>query len=179
MDLPDLTTTQKVAAIVSVLTAVVGILATIFGWCGKAGRWIASRWKRESPGKGKLLFFIDQLQAPMWSSATITGKPGLQIVIRLQASNTTDHPFRIMAARIVGRKALQTNVGIQDLRSNMFGHDYPIPAHQIVDMSVHFILQTPAPEQETKELKGKLEFTDHNARKHRIRFTAHGPKGPA
>src|SRR5262249_6151236 len=133
--------------------------------------------RRGSVSKGKLLFFIDQLQRPFWSPASLAGKPGLQINIRLEASNTTDHAFRIMAVRNVGwNDAITAFCGVQDLQSEYYGHDYPIPAHQIVKVNAHFIFRMPPPENLAKEIKGKLELVDHNARKHRIRFAARGPR---
>ena len=173
MQLPDLTTAQTILAL---CTALVAVLGSIFGWFDKAWRGIQSLWERQSPDKGKLLFFVDQLHGAYWGAASNNGKPGLQIVINLEASNTTDYPCRIMAARILGRKASMTVLGVQDIKTNMYGHVYPIPAHRIVKMTVQFIFQTPTPEQPTEVLKGRLEFLDHNTRKHRIPFVAHGPQ---
>jgi len=159
----DIVAAQPLAAALVTFITLAGL---IFGLVGKARTWLVST-MRGWVTKGQLIFFVAALPGhrPFWGPATIGGKPGLQVGIRLEGSNMTDRAFRIMDVQL-GRRRPQSKIwGVQDPKSGMMGHDYPLPAGQITLVTVDFIFEDPPPTSTDTVLSERLTITMHDGRR--------------
>src|ERR1700681_1176798 len=101
MDLQSLQVTVALAA------SVLGILGTIFGWFGKAWKWISTlfRFRPETgvigiPKKTIILIPVSHQNALWWHMGSIGAQPAMQIVGDLNVTNISNHSIHIMGAKL-------------------------------------------------------------------------------
>ena len=134
----DVTAAQ---AIVTVVTGSLAILGVIFGWFGKAARWIASlRGSKlagtlDVPRKTMIVMPLSRPNALWWHMGTMNGQPAMQVVGTLSVTNISQHAVHVMHARL-RKPRLQGEAFTPSQSGNA-----AIPERAVCEVTLHFWIQ--------------------------------------
>jgi len=142
--IPDLQSAQIAVTIVGGLLAILGI---VFGWFGKAYRWIASKVRPkpspgiiEVPSKIMIIMPLAQSKALWWHMGGMNGHPAMQIVGDLSVTNISHYGLYIMGSKLrrpkaVGHALVQGESG--------YGIGNLIPERAVTNLRFDFYVQPP------------------------------------
>jgi hypothetical protein len=141
---------------------------------------IARIWQRwggrsEPPPAAALRLFMAPLSpAPSWHPAKAgDGTRLLQVVIHLEAKNTTDYAIRITSARLRDHPVEQASFTVALERGDASAHDFPVPARRMAHIMVMFFVRGPryAPGEAFSDV---VLLSDEQGREHRLKITVRG-----
>jgi hypothetical protein len=135
-------------------------------------RWVGSS---EPPPPPALRLFIAPLSpAPSWHPAKASdGARLLQVVVHLEAKNTTDHPIRIASARLRDHAVEQATFTIGLQRGDARGRDFAVPARRMAHVMVMFFVKG-ARYAPGEAFSDAVLLCDEQGREHRLKITVRG-----
>ena len=146
---------QAVQVAVGVAIGVLTILGTIFGWFGKAWRWLAALFKAkpsagtiEVPSKTMILIPMSRLNALWWHMGAVGNEPAMQIVGDLNVTNISKYGVFVMGARLRKPKAVGHAL-VRAHNGSMYG-PHVIPSGAVSDLRFDFFVQPPVREKGEK-----------------------------
>lgn len=167
-------TLATIAAIALSVSAITGHLSIVFKHIGAAFSFVVSSVRRRQPIQ-RLRFFPGLHYSGEWSPTRLGGRDALQIHIRLEASNMTPHPLRLMSARLRWMPSNTTTITVKDLNTGYHGHAYPIAPGAVVPVTVTFFCLARRPWR--RKLHATLLLTDHLGGVHKVKVSLSGPRG--
>lgn len=164
-DLPSL------VIVVGVVTSVLAILGTIFGWFGKAWQWLSS-FRKEKPSVGlidipyktMILIPVSRTNALWWHMGSMGDQPAMQIVGNLNVTNISKYNVVVMGAKLRKPKAVG-HAMVRAHDSNVYGSKHHIPDGGISDLSFDFFVQPPVCEA-GKAFKADIAIIDQFGNEH-------------
>src|SRR5688572_20179631 len=111
------------------------------------GEAIARMWQRwvgrpETPPPALRLFMAPLSPPPCWHPAKARdGTRLLQVVVHLEARNTTDHDIRIISARLRDHPVEEATFAVARQRGDSYGRDFPVAARRMAHVMVMFFVR--------------------------------------
>ncbi len=162
---------QSVQIAVAVAIGVLTILGTIFGWLGKAWRWVASLFRPEEaagiidvPKKTLILIPVSRQNALWWHMGSMGDQPAMQIVGDLNVTNISKYGVFVMGARLRKPKAIGHAL-VRAHDSNMYGTKHIIPKGGVSDLRFDFFVQPPVREK-GKSFEADVAIVDQFGNEH-------------
>ena len=162
---------QSAQVAVGIVISLLTILGIVFGWFGKAWRWVSSVFRPKSPvgvidvpSKTIVLIPISHHNAIWWHMGSMGGQPAMQIVGDLNVTNISKYEVIIMGAKLRKPKAVgHARVLAQD--SNMCSQKHIIPQGGVSDLRFDFFVQ-PTVSEEGKPFKADVAIIDQFGNEH-------------
>ena len=143
---------QSAQVAVAVVIGILTILGTIFGWFGKAWRWIASLFAPkplvgviEVPSKTMVLIPVARQNPLWWHMGSMGDQPAMQIVGDLNVTNISKYGVFVMGAKLRRPKAVGHAL-VRAHDSNMYSTKHIIPQGGVSDLRFDFFVQPPVRE---------------------------------
>ena len=151
---------QSAEGVVGLILGLLAIIAIIFGWFGKAWRWVFSLFRPkapvgiiEVPSKTMVLIPVAHQNALWWCMGAMGDQPMMQIVGDLNVTNISKYGVHVMGAKLRKPRAVgHANVRAQD--SNTCSQAHIIPQGGVSHLRFEFFVQPPVCD------KGKLFKAD-------------------
>jgi hypothetical protein len=139
----------------------------------KAWQWMTARVGGKQQNPLRLFVHRHPMYQSFWHPMVRPNQqPGMQIQIYLEASNMASSAYRIVAAEITDRPAIQTVVGVRDPKSRTFAHDNPLPAGQLTTVSLHFLVNGQS-HSIGEPFRATVILTDHVGGRHPLKVVMH------
>lgn len=143
---------QSIYYLVGSVGALLVILGTVFGWFGKAWRWVSSLFKPKPPvgvidvpTKTMILIPVSRESALWWHMGEMKGQPMMQIVGDLNVTNISKFGVIVMGARMRKPKATG-HAMVSSHESQLYSSKNVIPVGAVSDLSFDFYVQPPVRE---------------------------------
>lgn len=162
---------KSAQVVVGVVVGIVTILATIFGWFGRAWRWVSSFFKTkamagviEVPSKTMVLIPVARQNALWWHMGAMGDKPVMQIVGNLNVTNISRFGVFVMGAKLKKPKAVGHAL-VRAYDSNMYGTNHMIPQGGVSDLRFDLLVQPPVREK-GQQFKADVAIIDQFGNEH-------------
>ncbi len=172
---------QAIHFAVATVATVLVILGTVFGWFGKAWRWLTALFKPKPaagvidiPKKTMVLIPMSRSNALWWHMGSIGGKPAMQIVGDLNVTNISKYGVIVMGAKL-RRPAATGNALVRAHNANVYSSKHVIPEGAVSDLRFDFFVEPPVCK-EGEVLTGDVAIIDQFGNEHwlkGLRFPYH------
>jgi hypothetical protein len=140
---------------------------------GKAWGWLTGRLGSPPRGRLGLSVYRHPTYQSFWRPSTISDRPPrLEIQIYLEASNMANEPCWITAAEVEGMPAVETVIGVRDVRTGKFAPDNPLPPRQIAVVALHFLMDGQS-QAAGEPFRATLILTDNLGERHLSKVIMH------
>lgn len=162
---------QSAQVAVAIAIGMLAILGTIFGWFGKALRWVLSLFRPkppigviEVPSKTMILIPVSRNNALWWHMGAMDDQPAMQIVGDLNVTNISKYGVFVMGAKLRKPKAVGHAL-VRAHKSDMYGTKHVIPQGAVSDLRFDFFVQPPVCEK-GKSFKADVAIIDQFGNEH-------------
>lgn len=140
----DLETTHL---LILVVAGALGIVGTVFGWFGRAYRWMAAKASPRLSGgavpRRTLILNATTHGRPFWwHMGSARGEPAIQVVAELKATNIHTGFVWIMGAKLRRPRAAGM-VTVRAAGSDLHSTEHVIHPQSVTDLHVSFFVQPP------------------------------------
>lgn len=143
---------QSAQIVIPIVIGLLTIFGTIFGWFGKAWRWVSSLLSRKPPvgvidvpSKTMVLIPVSRSNALWWHMGSMGDQPAMQIVGDLNITNISKYDVVVMGAKLRKPKAVGHAL-VRAHDSSMYSSKHSIPQGSISDLRFDFFVQPPVRE---------------------------------
>ena len=140
---------QSAQVAVAVVIGVLTILGTIFGWFGRAWKWLTSLFKAKPisgtldiPTKTLILLPMARQNALWWHMGGMGNAPAMQIVGDLNVTNISKYDIFVMGAKLRKPKAIGHAI-VSSSNGGLYSSKNAIPSGAIADLRFDFFVQPP------------------------------------
>ena len=162
---------QSAQVAVAIVIGLLTILGTIFGWFGKAWRWVSSLFKPkppvgiiEVPSKTMVLIPVSRSNAVWWHMGAMGDQPAMQIVGDLNVTNISKYGVFVMGAKLRKPKAVGHAL-VRAHDENIYSTKHVIPQGAVSDVRFDFFVQPPVCEK-GKPFKADVAIIDQFGNEH-------------
>ena len=162
---------QSAQVAVGIALGLLTILGTIFGWFGKAWRWVLSLFRQKPsvglidvPSKTMILIPVSRQNALWWHMGSMGDQPAMQIVGDLNITNISKYDVVVMGAKLRKPKAIGHAL-VRSRDSSMYSQKHSIPQGGISDLRFDFFVQPPVSEKD-KLFKADVAIIDQFGNEH-------------
>jgi hypothetical protein len=159
--------------------AILAAIGALFRWGLKPFQWGRAKFARtaRSANVERTLRFVQDEQQSFWGTAGRGNEMGTQVAGRWRVTNTSDRNIFLLRARLDGHASPADHV-ITEGGRGIYSSRHAVPAHQMANVSVHFMLFPPIASG-TEPLVADVIFTDNLENEHRVRARFRSIQRPA
>jgi hypothetical protein len=162
-----------VIAVLTVITLVMGILGSIFGWFKIINNWWSSmlaskqRGTLAVPKQTMILIPLASSNALRWSMGTQDGQPCMQIVGDLHLTNIFEHSVYVRGVKLKKPRA-SGYVTVKAQASRLHSQDHATPSGRVTQLRFVIMVQPPVLGK-GEVFKGNIAITDQFGNDHWIK----------